>query len=75
MNIIDGILLFVLAISVIYGFYHGFIQSVTSLVALGLSVLSGFLFGPRAGTAIFKQPDHQRPHGQHDRRCGTGGRL
>jgi uncharacterized membrane protein required for colicin V production len=45
-NIIDGILLFVLAISVIYGFYHGFIQSVTSLVALGLSVLSGFLFGP-----------------------------
>jgi len=24
-NIIDGILLFILAISVIYGFYHGFI--------------------------------------------------
>ncbi len=46
MNIIDGILLFILAISVIYGFYHGFIQSVASLVALGLSVLSGFMFGP-----------------------------
>lgn len=46
MNIIDGILLFILAISVIYGFYHGFIQSVASLVALGLSVLSGFLLGP-----------------------------
>ena len=46
MNIIDGILLFILAISVIYGLYHGFIQSVASLVALGLSILSGFLFGP-----------------------------
>ena len=46
MNIIDGILLFILAISVIYGFYHGFIQSVASLVALGLSILSGFMFGP-----------------------------
>ena len=46
MNIIDGILLFILAISVVYGFYHGFIQSVASLVALGLSILSGFMFGP-----------------------------
>jgi uncharacterized membrane protein required for colicin V production len=45
-NIIDGILLFILAISVVYGLYHGFIQSVASLVALGLSILSGFLFGP-----------------------------
>ena len=41
MNIIDGILLFILAISVVYGFYHGFIQSVAGLVALGLSILSG----------------------------------
>lgn len=46
MNIIDGILLFILAISVVYGLYHGFIQSVASLAALGLSILSGFVFGP-----------------------------
>jgi len=45
-NIIDGILLFILAISVVYGLYHGFIQSVASLAALGLSLLSGFMFGP-----------------------------
>ena len=46
MNIIDGILLFILAISVVYGLYHGFIQSVASLAALGLSILTGFMFGP-----------------------------
>lgn len=46
MNIIDGILLFILAISVIYGLYHGFIQSAASLAALGLSTLAGFMFGP-----------------------------
>ncbi|NLM86300.1 MAG: CvpA family protein [Clostridiales bacterium] len=47
MNIVDGILLGVLAISVIYGLYHGFIQSVASLLGLGVSVLGGFLFGPQ----------------------------
>lgn len=46
MNIVDGLLLFVVVISVIYGFYHGFIQSVASLLGVGISILGGFFFGP-----------------------------
>jgi len=46
MNLVDGLLLLVLAISVIYGFYHGFIQSVLSLVGLGVSILGGLVLGP-----------------------------
>lgn len=47
MNIVDGLLLAVLLISVIYGFYHGFLQSVASLAGIGVAILGGFLFGPR----------------------------
>lgn len=47
MNIVDGVLLLVLAISVVYGLYHGFIQSVASLLGLGVSVFSGLIFGPK----------------------------
>lgn len=52
MNIVDGILLFVLLISVIYGFYHGFIQSVSSLLGLGLSILAGLVFGPKLAALL-----------------------
>ncbi len=47
MNIVDGLLLFVLVISVVYGFYHGFIQSVASLLGTGVAILGGMFFGPR----------------------------
>lgn len=47
MNIVDLILLGILAISVIYGLYHGFIQSVASLLGLGVSVLGGLMLGPK----------------------------
>lgn len=46
MNLIDIILLAVLAISVIYGLYHGFIQSVASLLGMGVSIICGLVFGP-----------------------------
>jgi len=52
LNIVDGILLFVLAISIIYGLYHGFIQSVASLAGLGVSVFAGLLFGPQLATLL-----------------------
>ncbi len=52
MNIIDGVLLFVLAISVIYGFYHGFIQSVASLLGTGISILAGLFFGPKLASLL-----------------------
>ena len=52
MNIVDGILLFVLAISIIYGLYHGFIQSVASLAGLGVSVFAGLLFGPQLAALL-----------------------
>lgn len=52
MNIIDGILLFILVISVIYGFYHGFIQSVASLLGVGVSILAGMILGPALAQVI-----------------------
>lgn len=56
MNIIDGILLLILAISVVYGLYHGFIQSVASLVGVGLSILSGLIFGPALSRLLSGSP-------------------
>lgn len=47
MNIVDIIILLVVGISVIYGFYHGFIQTVANLAAALLSIGAAFLFGPR----------------------------
>ncbi|HSK68742.1 MAG TPA: CvpA family protein [Candidatus Limnocylindria bacterium] len=52
MNIVDIILVAAIGISVIYGFYHGFIQSVASLLGTGVAILSGFLFGPRLAQAV-----------------------
>lgn len=47
MNLIDLILLGVLGISVVYGLYHGFIQSVASLLGAGISIIAGLVFGPQ----------------------------
>ncbi len=52
MNIVDGLLLFVLVISVIYGFYHGFIRSVASLIGAGLSILGGLFLGPKLSALL-----------------------
>lgn len=47
MNIIDIAILLVVGISVVYGFYHGFLQTVASLAALLLAIGAAFLIGPR----------------------------
>lgn len=52
MNIVDGILLLVLGISLVYGIYNGFIQSVASLLGMGISILGGLLFGPRLAALL-----------------------
>lgn len=46
MNLVDGLLILVLALSVIYGLYHGFIQSIASLLGLGAAILGGLMLGP-----------------------------
>ncbi len=46
MNLVDGLLILVLALSVIYGLYHGFIQSIASLLGLGVAILGGLMLGP-----------------------------
>ena len=47
MNFVDIAILLVVGISVIYGFYHGFIQTVANLAAALLSIGAAFMFGPR----------------------------
>ena len=56
MNVIDIIIIGVFFLSVVYGLYHGFIQSVFSLAAGLLSVGAAFLFGPRLAGALLGQP-------------------
>ena len=56
MNIVDIIILGVVGISVIYGFYHGFIHTVASLPAALLSIAAAFSFGPRVAEMFVTNP-------------------
>lgn len=56
MNIVDIIILAVVGISVIYGFYHGFIHTVASLLAALLSIAAAFSFGPRLAEIFISNP-------------------
>ncbi|MHC1786667.1 MAG: CvpA family protein [Christensenellales bacterium] len=47
MNIADLVILLVIGISVVYGFYHGFVQTVANVLGLLVSLGAAFLFGPR----------------------------
>lgn len=47
MNIIDAVILLVVGISVVYGLYHGFIQTVANLAALLIAIGVAFWLGPR----------------------------
>ena len=47
MNIVDIVILAILAISVIYGFYHGFVHTVLSVACCLVSVMVGMYFGPQ----------------------------
>ncbi|MBR1584738.1 MAG: CvpA family protein [Clostridia bacterium] len=52
MNIIDLVILGILVVSVIYGLYRGFVQTVLSVACCLISVLVAFSFGPRLSAAI-----------------------
>lgn len=52
MNIIDIVLGAILLISVIYGFYRGFLQSVASLIGLALSLMLAFTFAPMLSQSL-----------------------
>ena len=56
MNIVDIIILGVVGISVIYGFYHGFIHTVASLAVALLSIAAAFSFGPRVAEMFVTNP-------------------
>ena len=56
MNIVDIIILGVVGISVIYGFYHGFIHTEASLAAALLSIAAAFSFGPRVAEMFVTNP-------------------
>jgi len=52
MNTIDIIILVIVAASVIYGFYRGFVQTILSVACCLLSVLLAFTFGPKLAAAV-----------------------
>lgn len=52
MNIADGIIVFIVGISAVFGFYHGFIQTVANMAGSLLSLVAGFTLGPRLAEAL-----------------------
>ncbi len=52
MNIADGVILFIVGMSAVFGFYHGFIQTAANLLGALLSVGAGFYLGPRLAQAV-----------------------
>ncbi len=52
MNLADIVILVVIGMSVIYGFYHGFVQTVASVAGLLLAIGAAFVFGPRLANAL-----------------------
>ena len=56
MNIVDILILLVIGISVLYGFYHGFIHTVANLLAALLSIMTAFAFGPKLAQVFFASP-------------------
>lgn len=56
MNVLDIIILAILFMSVVYGLYHGFVQTVFSLGGSLLSLGAAFMFGPRLAQEIGAVP-------------------
>ncbi len=52
MNGVDIAILAIVGISVIYGIYHGFLQTLLSVACFLLSVWAAFMFGPRVSALI-----------------------
>ena len=52
MNVIDIVILAVMAISVIYGLYRGFLHTILSVACCLISLMVAFTFGPRLSAAV-----------------------
>jgi uncharacterized membrane protein required for colicin V production len=57
MNLADIVILVVIGMSVIYGFYHGFVQTVASVAGLLLAIGAAFVFGPRLANTLLGNAD------------------
>lgn len=56
MNILDIIIIAVLGLSTLYGFYHGFLRTILSVFGAGLSIVAALIFGPQLAALIGSQP-------------------
>lgn len=52
MNIIDIAILIILAVSVVYGLYRGFVHTILSLACCLISIFVAFLYGPRLSAYV-----------------------
>lgn len=57
MNTLDLMIIAVLALSCISGLYYGFLRSVFSLAATGVSIYAAYLYSPRVSAWIYRLPD------------------
>jgi len=56
LNIVDIVILAVIGISVLYGFYHGFLHTVANLLAALVSIVTAFAFGPKLAQVFITSP-------------------
>ncbi len=57
MNIVDYVILAIIALSILWGFYRGFIQSVLSMGAVILALIGSFLIYPQVANMIQSNQD------------------
>ena len=60
MNIVDYVILAIVALSVLWGFYRGFIQSVLSVGAVLLALVGSFMIYPQIANSIQNNQDLAR---------------
>ena len=60
MNIVDYVIIAIIALSVLWGFYRGFIQSVLSMGAVLLALVGSFLIYPQIANGIQNNQDLAR---------------
>jgi uncharacterized membrane protein required for colicin V production len=60
MNIVDYVILAIIALSILWGFYRGFIQSVLSMGAVILALIGSFLIYPQVANMIQSNQDIAR---------------
>ena len=65
MNVIDIVILAIIAISVLFGFYRGFIQTVLKLGGCLLSFVGAFFLFPKLSDVVSSNPDITRLIGSY----------